>query len=180
MHPPAPPGGAAAPVIGWIGTRVNLMYLQTLSGALAQVGQGVHRPRLKVVCDAFPDMPGIEIEKKAWALADEPADARSFQIGIMPLPDDAWTRGKCGLKLLQYMAASVPVVCSPVGANCEIVHDGSNGFHARTESEWIDRLELLLGDAALRARLGQAGRDTAEAKYATARNAALFRDALFG
>lgn len=179
-YQPAPPGGAEAPVIGWIGTRVNLMYLRTLSGALAQVARGSYQPRLKVVCDAFPDMPGIEIEKKVWALADEPADARSFQIGIMPLPDDAWTQGKCGLKLMQYMAASVPVVCSPVGANCEIVQDGVNGFHARTESEWRDRLELLLGDKALRTRFGQAGRDTVEAKYATARNAPLFRDALFG
>jgi glycosyltransferase involved in cell wall biosynthesis len=178
-YPLAPPGGVQTPVIGWIGTRVNLMYLDTLYGALAQVARGTCHPRLKVVCDAFPDMPGIEIEKKVWKLADEPADARSFQVGIMPLPEDDWTRGKCGLKLLQYMAASVPVVCSPVGANCEIVQDGINGLYARTEAEWIDRLERLLGDAPLRARLGQAGRDTIEKKYSTAHNAPLFRDALF-
>ena len=155
------------------------MYLDTLYGALAQVAQGTYRPSLKVVCDAFPNMPGIEIEKKVWKLADEPNDARSFQIGVMPLPDDEWTRGKCGLKLLQYMAASVPVVCSPVGANCEIVQDGVNGLHARTEAEWIDQLERLMGDAALRARLGQAGRDTVVARYATEQNAPLFKKALF-
>ena len=158
-YPPAPPGGAAEAVIGWIGTRVNLMYLDTIRAALGRVGQGINRPRLKVVCDAFPDMSGIEVEKKIWALKDEPGDARSFQIGIMPLPDDVWTRGKCGLKLLQYMAASVPVVCSPVGANCAIVENGVNGFHAVAESEWVDRLERLLANTELRARLGKAGRE---------------------
>ena len=179
-YPLVPSGGAQAPIVGWIGTRVNLMYLTSLAGVFAQVAQATPSLRLKVVCDAFPDMPGVTIEKKVWALADEAADARSFQIGIMPLPDDAWTRGKCGLKLLQYMAASVPVVCSPVGANCDIVQDGVNGLYARSEAEWVDRLNLLLHDFRLRARLGQAGRETVAARYSTAGNAPLFIDTLFG
>lgn len=172
----------AAPIIGWIGTRVNLMYLETLRGALAQIGQtvqGSQSPRLKVVCDAFPDIQGIALEKKLWTLAEEPDDVRSFQIGIMPLPDDIWARGKCGLKLLQYMAASVPVICSPVGVNQVIVKDGVNGFTASTEAEWVDRLKCLLADAALRARIGQAGRAAVEADYSTTINAPKFISALF-
>ena len=177
-YPPAPPHAAPEAVIGWIGTRVNLMYLDTIRGALVRAGQMAERPRLKVVCNAFPDIPGLVVEKKIWTLEDEPADARSFQIGIMPLPDDVWTRGKCGLKLLQYMAASVPVICSPVGANCAIVQDGVNGFYAGTEAEWVDRLERLLSDAELRARMGQSGRATVEARYAVADNAPRFIETL--
>lgn len=177
-YPPTPPGGAQEAIIGWIGTRVNLMYLDTIRGALTRVGQGPKRPSLKVVCDEFPDVPGIMVEQKIWALHDESADVRSFQIGIMPLPDDVWTRGKCGLKLLQYMAASVPVICSPVGANCAIVEDGVNGFYANTEAEWVDRLERLLADAQLRARMGRAGRETVQARYAVANNAPRFIETL--
>ena len=125
-------------------------------------------------------MEHIAVEKKIWRLAEEADDVRSFQIGIiMPLPDDSWARGKCALKLLQYMAAAVPVVCSPVGVNQKIVQDGVNGFTATTEAEWINRLQRLLEDAKLRARLGQAGRKTVEAEYAVSVNAPKFIKALF-
>ena len=177
-YPLVSPGGASEPVIGWIGTRVNLMYLQTIHGALGQVGRNYPHARLKVVCDAFPDIAGIDVVRKLWTLADESADARSFQIGVMPLPDDAWTRGKCGLKLLQYMAASVPVVCSPTGANADIVQHEVNGLYAKTEAEWVHCLERLLKDAVLRQRLGQAGRETVEAHYSVAGNASQFIAAL--
>ena len=172
-----------SPVIGWIGTRSNLMYLETLRGALAQVGQAAQTqqdrfPRLKVVCDSFPNIQGITLERKIWTLAEEPDDVRSFQIGIMPLPDDIWARGKCGLKILQYMAASVPVVCSPVGVNEIIVKDGVNGFLAKTEAEWVDCLKRLLADGALRTRIGQAGRAAVEADYSMTVNAPKFISAL--
>ena len=177
-YPAVPSHSANGPIIGWIGTRVNLMYLETLRGVFAQLGRSPHNPRLKVVCDAFPTMPGIEVIPKVWTLAEESADVSSFQIGIMPLPDDIWTRGKCGLKLLQYMAASLPVVCSPVGVNGIIVQDGKNGFHACSEMEWSGRLETLLGDADLRAQMGQAGRATVEAHYSVAGNVERFVQAL--
>lgn len=171
-------GLQGTPVIGWIGTRPNLMYLDIARAALSQVGRGVYKPCLRVVCDAFPAMEGITQENKIWSLTEEPTDVQGFQIGIMPLPDDAWTRGKCGLKLLQYMAAGLPTVCSPVGANAVIVQDGVTGFHARTPAEWAARLDLLLGDAALRARMGQAGRARVEAHYSVAACAPRFLDAL--
>jgi glycosyltransferase involved in cell wall biosynthesis len=86
-------------------------------------------------------------------------------VGLMPLPDDEWSRGKCGMKALQYMALGKPAVVSPVGANADIVQDGVNGFHARTDDEWVDRLAHLLSDESLRARLGAAARLTVERGY---------------
>jgi glycosyltransferase involved in cell wall biosynthesis len=83
----------------------------------------------------------------------------------MPLPDDEWSRGKGGMKALQYMALGIPSVVSPVGVNTTIVHDGINGFHACTEEEWIDRIALLLEDGPLRRRLGQEARRTVEESY---------------
>ena len=83
----------------------------------------------------------------------------------MPLPDDQWSRGKCGLKALQYMALGVPTVCSPVGVNSEIIRDGENGLLASTDDEWVEKLSGLLRSAGERARLGRAGRETVEARY---------------
>ena len=104
--------------------------------------------KLKIVSDGFLDVRGVQVTKKDWSLEDEVEDVMSFQVGLMPLPDDPWTRGKCALKILQYFAASVPVVCSPVGANLEVVEHGRSGYFARTEDEWVARLDELLGDEA--------------------------------
>jgi glycosyltransferase involved in cell wall biosynthesis len=90
---------------------------------------------------------------------------RQFDIGIMPLPDAPWERGKCGYKLIQYMACGLPVVASPVGANVEIVENGVNGELAGTSLEWEQALERLVGDAVLRGRMGRAGRRRVEAHY---------------
>jgi glycosyltransferase involved in cell wall biosynthesis len=83
----------------------------------------------------------------------------------MPAPDDAWARGKCGCKALQYMAVGVPAVCSPVGMNAQLIQDGKNGLLASSEDDWVEKLTLLLNSAELRRRLGQAGRKTVEAWY---------------
>lgn len=155
------------PTIGWIGTRSNLVYLESIAGALARIGASACKPALKIVSDAFFDCPGIEVIKKEWTLEEEPSDVASFQIGIMPLPDDPWTRGKCALKILQYMAAARPVVCSPVGANLEIVVEGQTGYFARTEDEWVSHLDRLLSCEEERARCGAAGRDRVERYYST-------------
>src|SRR6185295_16732570 len=92
--------------------------------------------RIEVICDAFPHPNGIEIVRRPWSLADEAHALAGCAVGIMPLPDDAWTRGKCALKILQYFAASLPVVCSPVGANLDVVEHGGNGYFAHGDDEW--------------------------------------------
>jgi glycosyltransferase involved in cell wall biosynthesis len=100
-----------------------------------------------------------------WRLDTEVEDLRAFDVGLMPLSDDEWSRGKCGLKALQYMALGIPAVVSPVGVNTTIVRDGVNGFYASTEEEWIDRIALLLEDEPLRRSLGEEARRTVEESY---------------
>jgi glycosyltransferase involved in cell wall biosynthesis len=155
------------PVIGWSGSLSTVKHLRTVEGALQRL-RGVVDFRLRVVGDRTYRAAGLDVEAKAWAAESELDDLRSFDVGIMPLPDDAWARGKCGLKALQYMAVGVPTVVSPVGVNAEIVEDGRNGFVAGDDCEWVDRLRRLLGEEALRERFARAGRCTVEERYSTA------------
>jgi glycosyltransferase involved in cell wall biosynthesis len=108
---------------------------------------------------------GLDARCQPWRPASEVKDLAAFDVGLMPLPDDPWTRGKCGLKALQYMALGIPPVVSPVGVNAEIVSDGVDGFHAPTPQSWIDRIGQLVSNPALRARLGGEARRTVEARY---------------
>jgi len=157
--------GNDEPIIGWIGTRINLMYLHAIVPALRRVTERNPEVRIKIVCDSDLEVPGLPIVNKRWSRAEEAGDLASFRVGIMPLPNDPWARGKCAVKILQYFAASVPVVCSPVGTNVEVVEDGHNGYFARSETEWVKRIEELLNDAPTRARLARAGRATVEERY---------------
>jgi glycosyltransferase involved in cell wall biosynthesis len=177
-YPPHRNATPTEPVVGWIGTRVNLMYLEGIAGALMRLGRRRPRAKLEIVCDAFPTLNGIEVVRKPWSLAEEAEDVRSFAVGVMPLPDDAWTRGKCSIKILQCFAAARPVVCSPVGHNLEVVEHGRNGYFASSEEEWVDRLDELLGDDEKRRRMGEEGRRTVEARYSTAGNLDRFMAAL--
>jgi glycosyltransferase involved in cell wall biosynthesis len=162
---PASPADPGAPVVGWMGTSSNLMYLRAVVPALVRLAGRRAEMHVKVVSDGVFAAPNVRLTQKRWSRDDEVADLRTFQIGIMPLPDDAWTRGKCAVKILQYFAAGLPVVCSPVGANCEIVEAGVSGLFAATHDEWVARLDELLGDPALRRRLGQHGRAAVRERY---------------
>jgi glycosyltransferase involved in cell wall biosynthesis len=134
------------PTIVWIGSPENLVYLEMIRPALARL-QPLHaRLRLKIICSRFPDWPEICIDRVPWSSATEAAELATAHIGIMPLTDDAWARGKCAFKLLQYMAASLPCVASPVGANTEAVLQGLTGFHARDVEEWFTALDALNAD----------------------------------
>jgi glycosyltransferase involved in cell wall biosynthesis len=112
----------------------------------------------------------LSISGQAWRLDTEIQDLMSFDIGIMPLPDDEWTKGKCGFKGLQYMALEVPTVMSPVGVNTEIIDHGKNGFIANNETEWLAILSQLINDAELRKHIGQEGRKTIVNKYSKSAN----------
>lgn len=172
---PDDPPPAGDPVVGWIGTRPNLPYLEALLPALAPLRE---RARLRVVCDAPPAGGDPPVEFRPWSLARETDELRELRVGLMPLPDDPWTRGKCALKILQCFAAHVPVVCSPVGTNREVVRDGENGFFATTNEQWLERITCLLDDEPLRRRMGSAARETVERGYSVATRLDAFVEAL--
>ena len=108
---------------------------------------------------------GLPMESIAWSEDTEVTSIKRFDIGIMPLVDKPFERGKCGYKLIQYMACDLPVVASPVGVNCQLVEHGVNGFLAETLEEWEQALQTLLADANLREQMGQAGREKIEREY---------------
>jgi glycosyltransferase involved in cell wall biosynthesis len=153
------------PTIAWIGSPENLIYLEMIRPALARLTIRHPTLRMRVICSSFPVWPEINVECVAWSSATEAKSLAEAHIGVMPLTDDAWSRGKCAFKLLQYMAAALPCVASPVGANTEAVIDGVNGFHARSAEEWERSLESLILSPELRARFGASGRAHVESRY---------------
>jgi glycosyltransferase involved in cell wall biosynthesis len=152
------------PVVGWTGSFSTVQHLDTLRSALQKLARQ-EKFRLRVIGTPEYHLEGVEVEALRWCSQTELADLRPVDIGIMPLPNDAWSKGKCGLKALQFMAMGIPTICSPVGVNTEIIQDGENGFIANTEQEWIDQLGRLLRSPTLRAQIGLAGRATVEQKY---------------
>jgi glycosyltransferase involved in cell wall biosynthesis len=153
------------PTIAWIGSPENLIYLDMIRPALARLALRHPAMRLRVICSHYPEWPEISVERVPWSSQTEAAALAGAHIGIMPLTDDEWSRGKCAFKLLQYMAASLPCVASPIGANCEAVIDGVSGFHASTPEEWELALQRLIESPPLRARFGAAGRAHVESRY---------------
>jgi glycosyltransferase involved in cell wall biosynthesis len=151
--------------IGWIGTPLNKHHLELLRPALSALAQE-RRFELVVVGLNEPldwDLPGIRCIK--WELAHEFDYFGHFDIGVMPLKDSPFAQGKCAFKLIQYMAASVPVIASPIGANCEVVEHGWNGYLADTDDEWHSTLRLLIDDIELRRRMGRHGRELVARSY---------------
>src|ERR1700681_4314910 len=155
---------ADAPTIVWIGSPENLVYLEMIRSALVRLARRYPTLKLRVICSRFPEWPELNVERVTWSSATEARSLATAHIGVMPLTDDEWARGKCAFKLLQYMAAALPCVASPVGANTEAVIDGVNGFHARTTDEWERHLESLIQSPELRARLGANGRKHVESR----------------
>jgi glycosyltransferase involved in cell wall biosynthesis len=116
-------------------------------------------------------VPGLAIDNAAWSLDREVELFNTCDVGVYPLADDEWSKGKCGFKAIEFMACGVPVVAAAVGVNKEIVQDGVNGFLAATPAEWIDKLGRLLADPDLRRRFAVAGRRTVEERYSLVVNA---------
>jgi glycosyltransferase involved in cell wall biosynthesis len=159
------------PIVGWLGSSSTLKYLKKLMPTLERLYRRYPHFQLKIVCDQFPESSTIPLIKQRWSAETEQADLKSFDIGIMPLIDDLWSQGKCGLKILQYFGAGVPAVCTPVGINRDIVQDHVNGFWAQDERQWEDRLLTLIREEGLRREMGLAGRKTVEDLYTVEVNA---------
>jgi glycosyltransferase involved in cell wall biosynthesis len=165
-------------VIGWSGSTHTLVHLEVARPFLERLARK-RKIVVRVICNKPPSRPiaGAENVFVPWKEENEAQDIGAAHVGIMPLPDDVFARGKCGLKALQYMATGRPVVISPVGVNKEIVRSGENGIHASTDDEWIAALERL-ADPALRTKIGAAARRTVEERYSADVVAAKFASAI--
>jgi len=150
--------------IGWIGTPLTARYLQVIHPALQKVCKE-RNVRLMLVGSGPVKLEGIPTEIYPWSEESEVSLIQTFNVGIMPLLDTPWEQGKCGYKLIQYMACIKPVVASPVGVNKKIIDHGINGFLASTCDDWITALIKLQKDPSLRKRMGEAGRQKVEAEY---------------
>ena len=151
--------------IGWIGSPITAPYLTMIKDALEEVMKQTGA-RLVLVGSGDQDpLPGLAKEIFPWSEESEVAQIQSFDVGIMPLPDGPFEQGKCGYKLIQYMACGLPVIASPVGFNTRIVEQGTTGYCASNNNDWINALVLLSKDSAIRVALGEAGRKKIEQKY---------------
>jgi glycosyltransferase involved in cell wall biosynthesis len=166
-------------VLGWIGTPGNTAYLAALDEPLRRFAVET-RLRILVIGGKPGILPGLPIEHRTWSESAEIAWLQEIDAGIMPLPDRPWERGKCGLKLLQYMASWKPAIASPVGVNTALVEPGVTGFLAGNAESWLTAFRQLRADPALSRSMGIAGRRRVEADYALAkiapRLAALMRE----
>lgn len=174
------PGGAAGsppPVVGWIGTHGTFPYLESILPVLAKLARE-RDFRLRIIGSGQTTVAVPRAELKPWRLEDELSDVQSFDVGLYPITEDRWSVGKSGFKAVQYMAAGVPFVMSPVGVSTSIGVDGSTHFLARTPDEWYGRLSALLGDAGLRRTMGEAARKFAEEHYGVEQHAGRIAEVL--
>ena len=185
---PRPAGGAVR--LGWSGSRTTSQHLHTIDSALGRIlselpaelvvlGDPAYRVEHSTWSSAS-SQGGGRVSALPWRRETEISDLRTFDIGMMPLPDDDWSKGKCGLKALLYMALGIASVSSPVGVNTEIVTHGENGLLASTEDEWVEAVRLLTHDSHLRGALGEAGRQTVVDHYSGQRWAPRFLEILEG
>lgn len=152
------------PRIVWIGSPSTVQYLQDLAGPLSALAK--REPfTLRVIGGGAITMPGVDVESLPWSANMEATLIAECDVGIMPLLDTPWEQGKCAYKLIQYMACGLPILASPIGANQNVVMESETGLFADTPSAWVEKLESLLRDTALRQRLGQAGRARVETEY---------------
>ena len=162
----------------WIGSSSTLRGMERVRPLLEMLGQRLPGLQWKIICDRFLKLRTLPVIRCPWSEASEATDLASADIGISWLPDDLWSQGKCGLKILQYMAAGLPVVANPVGMQASLVRHGETGFLVRTDKEWQDAIGRLAADRDLRRRMGLAGRAVVEANYDMADAAGHWRDLL--
>ncbi|MEJ2701033.1 MAG: glycosyltransferase family 4 protein [Sedimentisphaerales bacterium] len=134
----------------WIGSQSTLKYLAEIKPALEEIGARFDNVVLRIICDKFFSLHNMEVEKQQWSEKTQVSDLSGCDIGLAPLPDNPFTRGKCGFKILQYAAAGLPVIASPVGVNAQYVSNGITGFHAANIPQWIERMASLIENEQLR------------------------------
>ena len=164
--------------IGWIGSPSTLKYVKLILPALEELNREFDIELILVNGKKGVAFSGEQV-LIPWSEETEVASIHQMDIGMMPLPDDSWERGKCAYKLIQYMACGLPVVASPVGMNPEVVQHGENGFLAASEAEWVEYLGRLISDASLRKAMGERGRRLVMERYTLERNFEMMEDAVW-
>jgi len=167
------------PDLVWIGSSSTLKGLEAQRPLWERLGRDIPGLRLRVICDRFPDFPNFQTIPVAWSEATEGRELARGDVGVSLLPDDDWSRGKCGLKVLQYQAAGLPVIANPVGANLEMVRPGENGILATTEDDWVAAVRTLYNPS-LRAEMGANGRRRVETDYSVEAWARTFASVVSG
>ena len=157
-------GGDTSFTIGWIGTPITVRHLDLVRPVLSEFCKG-NNSNIVIVGGGSFNLDGVQVMTLPWSEDAEVSQIQNFDVGIMPLADEPWEQGKCGYKLIQYMACGKPVVASPVGVNSKIVDHGTNGFLARSKEEWLEALTTLRDNTELRKKLGEAGRKKVEKVY---------------
>lgn len=160
-------------VIGWTGTHSTLPYLNDLIPVLQSI-EKKFPVIIRIVSNKNPELPLQHVEFIPWKKESEIQDLLSFDIGVMPLTDDVWTKGKCGFKALQYMALEIPCVASPIGVNTSIIQHSQNGFLCQTQAEWESTLIHLIENSETRKKIGKAGRQTVVERFSVVSNSSTF------
>jgi glycosyltransferase involved in cell wall biosynthesis len=164
----------------WVGSSSTLRGLEAAAPLLEAIGERVPGVRLKLICDRFIRFKSLPVIDCEWSEQLEAAEIADADIGMSWVPDDPWSRGKCGLKVLQYMAAGLPVVTNPVGVHAEIIRHGETGFLATTMDEWVEAIRALTADRDVRRHMGAAGRRLVEERYSLEAGAALWLNLIQG
>jgi glycosyltransferase involved in cell wall biosynthesis len=155
---PRPPKADDRIRLVWIGSRSTLSYLEEITPAIEQIGSRFDKAILRIIGDEFLELKNMPVEKHLWSKETRGLDLAASDIGLAPLPDNRFTRGKCSFKVLEYSAAGLPVIASPVGTNSQYVKEGTTGFLAANTRLWVDRMTQLIEDPQLRRQMGQEGR----------------------
>ena len=157
-------------IIGWIGSVTTLGFLDPMVNVFTRLSSRFPNVKFKIIGGEF-SVPGLSnVVSSPWSIERELDDLKTFDIGIMPMPDNEWTRGKCGFKAIIYMSMGIPCVCSAVGVNNEIITNGVNGFLVNAEDEWLDRLSFLINHDQQRREMGARARIVAEENFSVKSN----------
>ena len=168
-HRPCPAGNGASVCLGWTGSPSTIKHFELAVPVLLRIRERFgDRVALKLIGDPTYRNDALGLIGAPWRKDSEVDDLCDIDVGLMPLPDDEWAKGKCGLKALQFMSLQMPVVTSPVGVNTTIIADGENGYLATSDDEWFERLCALIESPDLRRQIGAAGRQTVVERYSVA------------